>query len=75
MAKISTKKIEKPLIKPPIAPDEVDADMWDIERKIPVLSDFNTTKGIYEESIFTGLNNEKSIFDKTAIFHTKKDEI
>lgn len=54
-------------------PNGVDADMWDIERKVPVLSDFNTQKGVYETSIFTGLNQEKSIFDKTAIFHIKRD--
>lgn len=73
MAKPSPKSIEKKIIKPTYNPDGVDADMWDIERKIPVLSDFNTMSGVYEESIFKGLNNEKSIFDKTAIFHTKKD--
>lgn len=66
-------RVQKEQKKRSLASGPIEADMMDIERKVPVLSDLNKQKGIYDTSIFGGINTEESIFDKQAIFRTNKD--
>lgn len=51
--------------------EDLYADFYEAESKKKRMSALNTDKGVMQESIYEGINSEKSIFDKTAVFRTE----
>ena len=47
------------------------ADFFELERKQKHMSALNMDSSVMQETVFKGINSEQSIFDKTAVFHTK----
>lgn len=55
---------------PEDGPDEMDITM-----EKPVLESLDTAKSIFDEGLerrFGGINTAPSLFDRTAVFHSKK---
>lgn len=50
------------------------ADTMERENAISVLKDINREKGIFTNDYADGLNQEKGIFNSTAIFRTSTEE-
>lgn len=70
---MEVKKQQKERIRrlPPESPDEVEIEM-DLPRYQPI----NTAKSAFDENVekrFGGINTAPSVFDRTAVFHTKKE--
>lgn len=51
------------------------ADTMEKETQSRTLESFNREKGVFTNAYSNGLNSEKSIFDKTAVFHTKAEKL
>ena len=55
----------------PEEPDEVE-----IELELPRYEPLNAAKSVFDEGLekrFGGINTAPSVFDRTAVFHTKKE--
>ena len=46
------------------------ADTMELEKTKKALDDMNCQKGLFVNDYSTGLNNDKGIFNSTAVFHT-----
>lgn len=52
-------------------------DDVELEMNLPKMAPLNTDKGVFDqgrEKYFGGINTKKSVFDSTAVFHTKQDK-
>lgn len=50
------------------------ADTMELEKTKRALDDMNCQKGLFVNDYSTGLNNDKGIFNSTAVFHTTSGE-
>ena len=50
------------------------SDTMEFEKKNKDMMFINNEKGIFAGHIHEGINNNKSVFDKTAVFHVGKGE-
>ena len=57
-------QIKKPSLEP-----EFYADTMELEKKKDDFMFMNKEKGIFAEGVSDGINRDRSIFDKTAVFH------
>ena len=56
----------------PIVDEDEEEETMTYQERRPVVS-LNTTPGVFESKMGRGINSEKSIFDKTAIFRTEEN--